>query len=92
MAASGLEKERVHTVLRGPCPGLREPPPRLHSPQLMLVIPQARRQEGAAPELQQPTVQLLGHEIEPTESERGLGRPRTEGEGAAAPKEPPGLE
>lgn len=39
-----------------PCP---------HSPQLMLVVTQAHGQEGSAPELQQPAVQLLGHKIEP---------------------------
>lgn len=41
----------------------------------MLVITEAHRQEGAAPKLQQPSVQLLGHEIEPTgiESEAWTG-------------------
>lgn len=33
-------------------------------PQFVLVIAQAHGQEGAAPELQQPAVQLLGHEVE----------------------------
>lgn len=33
----------------------------------MLVIAQAHGQESAAPKLQQPAVQLLGHKVEPTE-------------------------
>lgn len=63
-------REQVHTPLAtllpaGPAGG--HPHPATHSPQLMLVIAQAHGQEGAAPELQQPAVQLLGHEVEPTE-------------------------
>jgi len=49
----------------GPAGGHPQPP--THSPQFVLVIAQAHGQEGAAPELQQPAVQLLGHEVEPTE-------------------------
>ena len=70
--------------LAGPAGEL--PPP--HSPQLMLVISQARRQEGAAPKLQQPSVQLLGHEIEPTEREPGLlGQALGGGQRASSPGE-----
>lgn len=36
----------------------------------MLVIPQAHGQEGTGPKLQQPAVQLLGHEVEPVEAAR----------------------
>ena len=69
MAASGLQKQ-AHTPLgtllpAGPAGGHPQPP--THSPQFVLVIAQAHGQEGAAPELQQPAVQLLGHEVEPTE-------------------------
>lgn len=44
----------------------------LHSPQLVLVVAQAHGQQGGAPELPQPPVQLLGHKVEP-ESEREAG-------------------
>lgn len=64
-------REHVHPGLGTPLPvwpagGCSAP----HSPQLVLVIAQAHGQEGAAPELQQPSVQLLGHKVEPTERRR----------------------
>ena len=63
-------REQVHTPLGTLLPSWPpggHPHPTTHSPQLVLVIAQAHRQEGTAPELQQPAVQLLGHEVEPTE-------------------------
>lgn len=44
-----------------------------HSPQLVLVIAQADRQQGGAPQLQQPPVQLLGHKVEPVQREVAAG-------------------
>lgn len=66
-AASGLGKKHVCASPWGPVCGWtpQEGTPLSHSPQLVLVIAQAQRQEGTAPKLQQPTVQLLGHKVEP---------------------------
>lgn len=67
------------TAVRKPCGP--------HSPQLMLVISKACRQEGAASELKQPAVQLLGHKIESAEVER-LGGACTAAQDAPGPRSP----
>lgn len=77
----------MHTPLgtllpSGPTGG--HPHPTTHSPQLVLVIAQAHGQKGAAPELQQPAVQLLGHEVEPTEKTEPVLAPGPQGREAHA--------
>ena len=39
-------------------------------PQVVLVIDQPDRKQHAGPELQEPLVKLLGHEVEPTDGSR----------------------
>lgn len=90
MVASGLQGAQVHAGL-GPCswlgPAGGRPLP--HSPQLVLVIAQTHGQEGAAPQLQQPAVQLLGHKVKPVER-RGWHGPRAGG-GRDSPAALPGV-